>query len=159
TFNIASGDVAGLIAAIDTANANGEADTINLAAGTYTLTTAPYAGGNAGLPTITSEIAIIGAGAATTTIERAMAAPSFRIFTTSTAEGAHIEGLTLYRGNGAISNSGKLKIKDCVLSANSYGVLAGGQVEIEDSTVTGSTSLDIFSGAIVAGNVTIRGSQ
>lgn len=38
TFNIPDGDVAGLIVAINTANANGEADTINLASGgTYTL--------------------------------------------------------------------------------------------------------------------------
>jgi hypothetical protein len=57
-FNVASGDVSGLIAAIDAANANGEADTINLAAGTYTLTSGPY--GGAGLPSLTSEITIVG---------------------------------------------------------------------------------------------------
>jgi hypothetical protein len=37
-FNVASGDVAGLIAAINAANANGEENTINLTPGTYTLT-------------------------------------------------------------------------------------------------------------------------
>jgi hypothetical protein len=46
-FNVASGDVAGLIAAIDSANATAEPDTINLAAGTYTLTT-PQATGRGG---------------------------------------------------------------------------------------------------------------
>ena len=40
TFDIADGDVAGLIAAINTSNVNGVPDTINLAAGgTYTLNT------------------------------------------------------------------------------------------------------------------------
>ena len=37
-FNISSGDVTGLIAAINAANANGEENTINLEPGTYTLT-------------------------------------------------------------------------------------------------------------------------
>jgi hypothetical protein len=37
-INVADGDVAGLIAAINTANTNGQSDVINLAAnGTYTL--------------------------------------------------------------------------------------------------------------------------
>lgn len=67
--------------------------------------------------------------------------------------------MTLHRGHGGIVNSGKLKIEDCILSANSYALSAGGQVEIEDSTVTGSTSLGTFNGAILAGNVTIRDSQ
>src|SRR5437016_500712 len=44
TFNIANGDVTGLINAINTANGNGQDNTINLAtAGTYTLT-AVYTG-------------------------------------------------------------------------------------------------------------------
>lgn len=58
-FNVASGDTAGLMAAIDTANANGEADTINVAAGTYTAL--PSSGSI--LPPITSEIDIVAAGA------------------------------------------------------------------------------------------------
>ena len=37
-FNIPSGNVTALIAAINTANANGEENIINLEAGTYTLT-------------------------------------------------------------------------------------------------------------------------
>ena len=40
TFRCGAGDVACLIAAINEANANGEANTIRLAAGTYTLTVA-----------------------------------------------------------------------------------------------------------------------
>jgi hypothetical protein len=37
-FNVSSGDVTGLIAAINAANVNGEENTINLEPGIYTLT-------------------------------------------------------------------------------------------------------------------------
>src|SRR5512146_3240098 len=58
--------VAGLISAINTANANGQADTISLAANcTYTLTTANNTGDHnaSGLPVIASDITINGNGA------------------------------------------------------------------------------------------------
>jgi hypothetical protein len=67
-FNISSGDVTGLIAAINAANANGEENTINLEPGTYTLT-----GVNtelSGLPSIQSVMTINGDGAENTIIER-----------------------------------------------------------------------------------------
>src|SRR5262252_2197869 len=53
-FDCASGDVACLIAAINAANQNPDADTIELAAGTYTLTTPDNGGPFAanGLPII-----------------------------------------------------------------------------------------------------------
>jgi hypothetical protein len=68
TFNIANGDVAGLIAAIQTANANcAAATTINLApGGTYTLTAVgenprEYNGpGSVGLPVIRVSVTING---------------------------------------------------------------------------------------------------
>jgi uncharacterized repeat protein (TIGR01451 family) len=69
-FDIADGDVAALVAAINTANANGEADTINLAVGgNYTFTAAADVnnGGNA-LPAIVldgssaNSITIVGNG-------------------------------------------------------------------------------------------------
>jgi len=148
TFHIASGDVAGLVAAINTANGNGEADTINLAAGTYTL----MAGG---LPAITSEIEIIGAGAATTTVERAVAAPHFNIFTVAFSADARIEGVTVHRGRGGVLNGGNLKIVDSILSDNSFALSTGNEVEIEDSIITGSTGNGIQGGA----TITIRGSQ
>ena len=81
TFNIADGDVTALINAIVTANGNGQADTINLAAaGSYTLTAVDNdSDGPDGLPSITSEIIINGNGA---TIERSSTGgtPDFRIF-------------------------------------------------------------------------------
>src|SRR5262245_12346444 len=81
-FNCSPGDVACLINSINAANSNSEADTINLAAGIYILTVAnndPEGTGEGnGLPVISSEITIHGAGAETTIIERG-AAPFFRI--------------------------------------------------------------------------------
>jgi|GEM_PF-1486409 len=66
-FNIANGDVAALIAAINTANGNTEADVINLATnGTYNLTAVnntivnPNIGGGNGLPAITNSFAGVG---------------------------------------------------------------------------------------------------
>jgi hypothetical protein len=83
TFNIADGDVAGLIAAIQTANASGGSNIINLAThGTYVLA-APFTPqvdglGPTGLPYITSTLTINGNGS---TIMRSSdpGTPKFRI--------------------------------------------------------------------------------
>ena len=75
---ITDGDVAGLIAAINAANANPGTDIIELAPnGIYTLTAADNA--DNGLPVISSQIDINGNGA---TIERSSTAgtPDFRVF-------------------------------------------------------------------------------
>src|SRR5207253_6689253 len=58
TFTIANGDVAGLISAINTANVNDEADTINLASGgAYTLTAVNNTTDGAnGLPVLVNDL-------------------------------------------------------------------------------------------------------
>src|SRR5262249_51525684 len=64
-FHCAGGDVPCLIAAINSANANGEVDTIMLDAGIYNLTAVNnnvVGHGPNGLPVISSRIAIQGAG-------------------------------------------------------------------------------------------------
>jgi hypothetical protein len=54
-FECPAGDVGCLIAVIDTANGNGEDDTITLRAGTYTLMVVDNTtNGNNGLPSVTS---------------------------------------------------------------------------------------------------------
>src|SRR5437588_12145514 len=78
TFNISDGDVPGLVAAINTSNANGADDTIELEThGTYTLTVVNN--GSNGLPVIGSDtshkLTIHSNGA---TIQRSSAA-AFRI--------------------------------------------------------------------------------
>ncbi|MFM8899395.1 MAG: choice-of-anchor Q domain-containing protein [Burkholderiales bacterium] len=132
-FNVAAGDSYGLIQAIALANTTPEPDTINLAAGTYTLTSAAETSvlnGANGLPKIVGEVVINGNGAI---IERDVAAPAFRFF--------HIDGtgkLSLNQivlknarssdaGNldklGAIFNQGEVNLSSCVVQDSSGGGL------------------------------------
>ena len=79
-FHCGSGDTACLIAAINTANANGSASTIILEAGTYALSAVDNTTeGPNGLPVITSPLTIIGADQNSTMIQRAATAPPFRL--------------------------------------------------------------------------------
>src|SRR5688500_2559724 len=81
-FFCSPGDVSCLIAAINEANQNGEENTINLSAGTYTLTSIDNIGtisSRNGVPRIASAMIINGESAETTIIERDPGAPQFRI--------------------------------------------------------------------------------
>src|SRR6516165_5936434 len=96
-----AGDVACLLNAITTANANGEANTITLAAGTYTLTAVDNTTDGAnGLPSVTSafSLTIRGAGAASTRIERQTRAPDFRLVHVAATGTLTLEALTLQGG-------------------------------------------------------------
>ena len=174
-FNVASGDTAGLIAAIDAANANGEADTINLAAGTYT--SVPSTSANV-LPTITSEIAIVGAGAAATTIQRdpglpPAAAPVNMILVAATGnlllDKVTLRGMAaMFNGPAVASSGGRLRIVDSILTQNLSGgvVASGGVTEIVDSTLSdnGDPAGPFFDETnrgveVSAGTLLVRGSQ
>jgi hypothetical protein len=172
TFDIPDGDAAGLIAAINVANGNGEADTINLAtSGTYTLTTvdnSTYWTGPTGLPPITSQIAINGNGA---TIQRSDApgTPDFRIFYIDgsgdlTLSGVTIrggkaaEGATGYiGGGGGLRNAGKLKLIKSIVTENGaaasgyYNDAGGifnfcGTLIVENSTISNNTGFGGYGG-------------
>jgi hypothetical protein len=94
-FTCVAGDVACLIDAIHTANANGEENTITLAAGTYTLTALDNnTDGPNGLPSITGPLTIQGAGPGATVIERASTAASFRLLHVAGGGTLALEGLT-----------------------------------------------------------------
>jgi hypothetical protein len=81
-FSCPGGDVTCLIDAITQANANGEANTITLDAGTYTLTAVNNdTDGPNGLPSVTGIVTIQGAGVDTTILERDASAPNFRLCT------------------------------------------------------------------------------
>jgi hypothetical protein len=100
-FTCAGGDVACLIEAIKTANANGDANTITLEAGTYTLTAIDNdTNGPTGLPSITAGLTITGAGADTAMIERAAGAPPFHLLHVAATGVLTLEGLTLRGGSG-----------------------------------------------------------
>jgi len=134
--------VAALINAITTANGNGEADIINLAAdGTYTLTAVDNnTDGPNGLPSITSEITINGNGA---TIQRSSAGgtPAFRIFHVAAGGNMTLNDLTVT--NGKTPDGGTCTGYDCdggdgggIYTNNYYG----GAVTIVNSTLSGNST-------------------
>jgi len=154
---VPAGDVAALVAAINTANGASGDDTIVLAAGsTYSLTAAnnsPQHGPN-GLPVVTSTITIQGNGAI---IERSAAAVNtFRLLTVETGGDLTIDQATLRKGmtdfdGGAIQvRGGTLRLTGCTLTDNHCtDVCLGGAihhvfgtVEISDSTLSNNSAAE-----------------
>ena len=143
-FNPPDGDVAGLIAAINIANATPGPDTINLASGgTYTLTAEDnrsVCGAN-GLPVIRSEIVFQGNNA---TIHR-VSIDAFRIFCVSSTGVLSLADMEVSGGQaqdwgGALMNYGSSSLTRVVVSRNksadgrSCGAIANrGTVTITDS--------------------------
>jgi hypothetical protein len=167
-FNIAAGDVAGLINAIHTANSNGEDDTINLAAGIYSLTAADNVTIDPnGLPVISSNITIRGQGDISTIIQRDQAAPEFRIFFvetggTLTLDGVTVRGGLIFTGNGgAIFNRGLVNIVNATLSDNGLvfetdggAIFNIGTMNIADSVITNNFA-ESFGGIANIGTINI----
>jgi uncharacterized repeat protein (TIGR01451 family) len=139
TLTCAAGDVACLIAAIHIANSTPEPDTIQLAAGTYTLTMVDNTiDGANGLPSITSALTIQGAGADQTIVERNVNAPQFRLVHVATTGSLTLHALTIRGGRGfglreggGIDNRGTLIISSSTISNN--GADAGGGITINNS--------------------------
>lgn len=139
---------------INQANSTAVADTINLAAGTYTLTQVNNRTDEAnGLPSITSKITIKGAGANATIIKRSASAPSFRIFYIDDTGNLTLEGLTVRngseggRGGGIFNNGGTLNITRSIVTDNlsdEGGGISndnGGTAIITSTTVTDNNSI------------------
>lgn len=151
-FACAAGDVACLIDAINMANANGEANTITLEAGTYTLTAVDNTtDGPNGLPSVTSPLTIRGAEADATILERAAGAPRFRLVHVAASGNLTLVGLVLrggghpslvFGGGGLFNNGGTVFITRTTFTENSTnfaggGLLnEGGTVVITDTTFT-----------------------
>lgn len=176
-----------LISSINTANTNGVADTINLAAGTYTLTAVNNnADGPSGLPSITSQITINGAsrssaGAITTTIERGGNAPSFRIFHVSATGNLSLDRLIIRNGlcdsggGGILNDGGKLRLNNSTVADNGAsgigvggsggGIYNLGSLSLFNSTVSDNkaefTGGGIFSGSgtLVLANSTVSSNE
>ena len=152
-----------LIAAITTANANSNLDTIELTAGcTYTLTQGPYLdNGSNGLPVITTPVIINGHDA---TIERSTAAdtPFFRILEVVTDGNLTLNHLTLQNGNvadpigtyssyagGNLNLDGTLTLNNCIIANNTAAYSGGGITSFGSSdnlalTITNSTFRNNF---------------
>src|SRR5205823_4742504 len=145
TFNIADGDVAGLKSAINTANANGQADTINLAAGgTYILTTADNNSINA-LPIIVNEVAGVDitingnhATIARTTSGGTLYLRAFDISGDVTINDLTIADCTISDSGAGIHNaSGTLTLSNCVFNNNlTFFSGKGGAIYNDNGTVS-----------------------
>ena len=149
-FPCPAGNVACLIDAIKTANANAQTNTIRLEAGTYTLTAVDNdTDGRNGLPSITSPLplTIQGAGAESTIIERDPSALGFRLFHVAATGVLTLHGLTLRRGTidaataafspitgGGIWNLGTLTIRHSTLAGNMAGT------NLDDATLRAAGS-------------------
>ena len=168
TFHCGAGDVQCLIDAIRDANANGEENTIRLAAGTYTLTDVDnHTDGPNGLPSITSPLTITGAGVDTTIIERQASAtprpPAFRLLYVAATGSLTLNGLTLQGGalgldvlpdpesGGGILNYGTVALTQCTLAHNTAGRDGGGIANFGTLTLTHST-LVANAGGVFLGN-------
>ncbi len=179
-FNIPSGNVTALIAAINTANSNGEQNTINLEAGTYTLTAADnFSDDGNGLPLVTSVLTIQGMGAALTTI--AAGVGGFRIVSVTSAGTLTLDGITVRGGlvgtlGGGISSQGTVTIIRSTITQNqAVGMNTGGgsvfntgRMSIIGSSISGIVSGRVGSqvggggianyGSLVISNSSINGS-
>jgi hypothetical protein len=140
------GDVDCLIAAIKAANANGEANTIHLAAGTYTLTTVDNTtDGFNGLPSVTSALTIRGATATTTIIERPASAPgsapAFRLVHVTASGNLTLDRVTLRGGQAEGVGAG---------SRRGGGLFnQGGTVTLTQSTVAGNGAAEGGGGSAI----------
>jgi hypothetical protein len=147
-ITVANGDVAGLIAAITTANGTGQE--IHLAAnGSYLLTNVDNTDdGPTGLPIIAGNVTIYGNGA---TIERRQAegVDEFRIFQVASGT-LHLDSVTVSGGwaaewGGGIYNWGTVTLTTSTVSGNTAAVWGGGiynghTLEVTDSTVSDNTA-------------------
>jgi hypothetical protein len=156
-FACGAGDVSCLIAAITQANANGQQNTITLAAGTYTLTTVNNTTDGAnGLPFITSALTLRGTGAEQTIVERNVNAPQFRLLHVAVTGSLMLRGLTIRGGScqsysictggaGLFNQGGTITLRQATVAGNiaSDGgglFINGGMATIADSTITDNES-------------------
>jgi hypothetical protein len=151
-FTCASGNVACLIDAINQANANGEANTITLEAGTYTLTAVDNTtDGFNGLPSVTGVVTIQGA-ADTTILERDTNAPGFRLVHVAVTGVLTLDGLILQGGRADVGaglfNRGALSLTHMTVAHNSASGLAGGLLNRGRATIamTKFVNNDVFAG-------------
>jgi hypothetical protein len=153
-FQCPAADVTCLITSIHMANANGDSDTIQLASGTYSLIGVDNViNGPNGLPSITTPITIVGAGAESTAIQRAADAPPFRILHVVAAGALTLDSLTIRNGllpegeGGAIEGGG---------IRNSGGTLNIANVTVADN-VNGTAAERILTGLGTGGGVASLG--
>lgn len=165
-ITVASCESGALISAIESANdevANPGIDLIVLNSGcTYSLTSAYDASGLFGLPTITSEVFLLGLGA---TIQRAAESPSFGFFSVAQQGSLTLKSTTLMDARRAsIDNSGSVSVEDSIITAipplaNKSGLDNQGTMSIINSTLSNLRSNDGGGAVVNTGALTIASSR
>jgi hypothetical protein len=182
-FTCPAGDVACLKATITTANTNGQANTITLAADPgldspqgYTLTAVDNTtDGPNGLPSITSTLVITGRRGEeepTSRIVREPSAPPFRLLHVAATGNLTLNGLILEGGlleenlGGGLFNLGTVTLTNCALVNNVVGrASAGGglfnrgTVTLTNSTLARNTAYGSGGGLENHGTVTLTNSH
>ncbi|MGB3682261.1 MAG: hypothetical protein WA990_07210 [Rubrobacteraceae bacterium] len=133
--------------AINTANGNGQADTINITAkGTVVLASQ--------LPNIITDMQIVGPGANTFAVSVKGNFRAFRIYdrAKATVSGLKVTKVDAYDRGGGIYNVGVLTVKNSTITGNSYGygggiyneksedTAQGGTLTVNNSTISGNTA-------------------
>ncbi|WP_326597081.1 hypothetical protein [Streptomyces sp. NBC_01803] len=154
-----------LVAAIETANDEGGGELLLAAGCTYTLTDDNEDSGN-GLPVITSDITLLGAG---TTIARSPSADDFRILQVAPEGELILSALTIKGGStegdgGGILNEGDLTLNATQVSSNTAGWGGGianyGDLVIDvGSRVTANSAEYAGGGVASTGTVKVRASS
>ncbi len=147
TFNIADGDVAGLIAAITTSNGNNQADVINLApGGTYTLTAVHNtSNGPNGLPVVTGDSAPLTINGNGAVIRRDPSAADMRLLRIGAGTAVTLINLRLENGSttdsgGAIRSDGALSLIGCEFN-NNFAAVNGGAILAQGGSLISSDTL------------------
>jgi hypothetical protein len=166
TFNVTAGDVPGLITALNTANNNGEPDTINLAPGApYTLTATSPPGGAYDLIVLPDGGQLLTVNGHGATITRAAGSPDFCLFLVKGGAFATLSGLTFTNGNnptlggGGIFNAGTLTLRNSTLAGNSSivggGIYNEGTLTLISSTLSGNMAEESGGGIYNIGFATV----
>ena len=141
-------------------------DTIALGAGTYVLDIAGVDGGNPNATgdldanTTLADLTIDGAGAATTTIDSNLAAPTDRVLQHGSSGSLNVTDLTVTGGNsvqegGGILSQAELALERVVVTFNTTGSVGGGisargsSLTITDSVVSDNTNTGVDGGGLI----------
>jgi hypothetical protein len=141
-FGCAGGDVVCLINTIRLTNGLGGSNVIRLGAGTYHLTSIDNVSseGPNGLPVITANLTLLGAGTSATIIQRDPGAPPFRTIEVGRTGSLALRSLTIQGGDEAGFDGSNLR------SSGGLGILNLGIASLSDVTVRGEVG-QIYGGA------------
>jgi hypothetical protein len=171
-YTVPAADTVALARAIRCANADPDANVINLTNSTYNFTAGDVTNPDSALPRITTPITINGDGA---TLQRHAAAPDFRLLYVDSTGNLTLNGLTITGGRsasfgGGIYNvGGTVTLTNTIVSDNSTssggGIYnSGGTMSLTNTTVSGNIAgsgggIRIDNGTATLANTTVSGNS